>query len=38
MPDRYMTNDDAAIPAQFVGVISSISGFAGLLQSQSQSQ
>jgi subtilase family serine protease len=34
MPDRYMTNDDAAIPPQFVGVISSITGFAGLLQLQ----
>jgi subtilase family serine protease len=32
MYDRYMTNDDPAIPPQFVGVISSITGFAGLLQ------
>jgi subtilase family serine protease len=32
MPDRYMTNDDPAIPPQFVGVISSVTGFAGLLQ------
>jgi subtilase family serine protease len=30
--DRYMTNDDPAIPPQFVGVISSVTGFAGLLQ------
>jgi hypothetical protein len=30
--DRYMTNDDPAIPPQFVGVIGSVTGFAGLLQ------
>jgi subtilase family serine protease len=32
MYDRYMTNDDPAIPPQFVGVVSSVTGFAGLLQ------
>ena len=30
--DRYMTNDDPAIPPQFVGVIGTVTGFAGLLQ------
>lgn len=30
--DRYMTNDDPAIPPQFAGVIGTVTGFAGLLQ------
>lgn len=29
--DRYTTNDDPAIPPQFVGVVSTVTGFAGLL-------
>ncbi len=32
MYDRYTTKDDPAIPPQFVGVVSSITGFSGLLQ------